>query len=144
MTRKAETIEHTPSSGNVFADLGFEEPEIERVKAHLAFTISQLIKERGLTQAGAAQLLGLKQPNVSLLVRGNTDSYSLERLIALMHRFGQDVFIGYQPTPSSRSIGRTIVGPMRGGGMVVSERAGKWVAKRKRKASSSKPLKARA
>src|SRR5262249_19711431 len=67
MTTESEKIDYTSSSGNVFADLGFDEPDVERVKAHLAFTIARAIEERGLTQAEAAKLLGLRQPNVSLL-----------------------------------------------------------------------------
>jgi predicted XRE-type DNA-binding protein len=65
-------IEFTVSSGNVFADLGLPEPDVELVKAKLVHAIAEVIAEQGLTQAQAAARLGLKQPNVSVLLRGRT------------------------------------------------------------------------
>lgn len=58
------------SSGNVFADLGFDRPEEELLKAQLVREIRDIIKYRRLTQAKAAKLLGLKQPDVSMLIAG--------------------------------------------------------------------------
>jgi predicted XRE-type DNA-binding protein len=81
------------SSGNVYTDLGFAEPELELAKAELARQISRLIKERGLTQAAAAKLLGIAQPDVSLITRGMLTDYSLERLMTLLTRFDQEVEI---------------------------------------------------
>ena len=77
MVKKRETeIPVTPSSGNVFADLGFAEPEEELAKAQLASHIRQIIKRRRLTQVAAASLMGIDQPKVSaLLIRR-----SLEKL----------------------------------------------------------------
>ena len=60
----------TPSSGNVFADLGFLEPEEELAKAQLAIHIEQAIARRRLTQATAATLMGIDQPKVSALLDG--------------------------------------------------------------------------
>jgi predicted XRE-type DNA-binding protein len=60
----------TPSSGNVFADLGFAEPEEELTKAQLASHIRQIIKRRRLTQVAAASLMGIDQPKVSALLNG--------------------------------------------------------------------------
>jgi predicted XRE-type DNA-binding protein len=73
-----ERIRH--SSGNVFQDLGFagEEAENLRVRADLMIALSELIEERGLTQAQAAQLLGVSQPRVSDLVRGKIDRFSVD------------------------------------------------------------------
>jgi predicted XRE-type DNA-binding protein len=70
----------TPSSGNVFADLGFDNPEEMLLKAELVRQISKAIKERGLNQYQAAEVLGIDQPKVSALVRGRFSGYSLERL----------------------------------------------------------------
>lgn len=62
-------------SGNVFADLGVRNPEEALAKAELANKISVLIRERGLTQAKAAKLLGIDQPKVSMLLRGRLTGF---------------------------------------------------------------------
>ena len=68
MTKK-ETIRIVQGSGNVFADLGFANPEQEQLKAHLTLQIYRTLKKRGLTQAKAGDILGIKQPHVSNLMR---------------------------------------------------------------------------
>ncbi|MGE8131420.1 helix-turn-helix domain-containing protein [Methylobacterium sp. NPDC080182] len=83
----------TPSSGNVYADLGFADPTEESLKADLVIRIIDEIACRKLTQAAAARLLGLSQPDVSKLLRGRTGSYSLERLLAFTRALGGDVEI---------------------------------------------------
>ena len=80
-------------SGNVFADLGFPEPEIELGKAEISRQIAREMKARGLTQGRAAALLGIDQPRVSLVVRGRTEEFSLERLLELLRRFNYSVDI---------------------------------------------------
>jgi predicted XRE-type DNA-binding protein len=81
------------SSGNVFADLGFEHPDEELAKAQLILRIVELLRGRGLTQTAAGQLLGLPQPKVSLLYRGQVAGFSTDRLIRLLNRLDQDVDI---------------------------------------------------
>src|SRR5215204_2887096 len=68
----------TPSSGNVFADLGFSPGEAEHllVRSRLMLAIGQLIKEQGFTQSRAARLFGVTQPRVSDLVRGRIELFS--------------------------------------------------------------------
>lgn len=99
MNGKAETT-HEESSGNVFADLGFPNPEKERLKAHLTLQIYKLIKARGLTQAQAGEVLGIKQPHVSTLMKGRSGSFSVERLMQFLTALDQDVEISVRPTPS--------------------------------------------
>jgi predicted XRE-type DNA-binding protein len=65
----------TVGSDNVFADLGFANPEEELLKAKLVREIRAIIKRRKLTQAKAAAMLGLKQPDVSALVTGRVDNF---------------------------------------------------------------------
>ena len=72
-----DEIAVTRGSGNVFADLGFANPEEELLKAQLVREIRDLLKRRRLTQAKAAELLGLKQPDVSALVNGRVHKFSL-------------------------------------------------------------------
>ena len=86
------------SSGNVFRDLGFPNPERELLKAQLTLRIYQAIKHRKLTQAAAGQILGIKQPHVSSLMRGRSGSFSLERLMEFLNALGQDVEITVRPT----------------------------------------------
>jgi len=98
MKKKRPTIAVEESSGNVFADLGFPHPEREELKARLTFQIYRLIKQRGLTQAKAGELLGIKQPHVSGLMRGQSGTYSVERLMEFLTALGQDVEITVRPT----------------------------------------------
>jgi len=98
MKKKHTKIAVEESSGNIFADLGFPHPEREELKARLTLQIYRLIKQRGLTQAKAGELLGIKQPHVSGLMRGQSGTYSVERLMEFLTALGQDVEITVRPT----------------------------------------------
>ena len=74
MATKATDSHIERSRGNVFADLGFPDPELERFKATLMLQIYRIIKQRKLTQVQAGKVLGIKQPNVSRLMRGSSRS----------------------------------------------------------------------
>jgi len=95
--RPQQKIAVEESSGNVFADLGFPHPEREELKARLTLQIYRLIKERGLTQRAAGDILGIKQPHVSGLMRGQSGSYSVERLMEFLTALGQDVEVTIRP-----------------------------------------------
>ena len=84
---------HTVSSGNVFADLGFPNAEEMLAKAELAQKITSIIQRRRLTQAQASDLLGVDQPKVSALKRGRLSGFSLERLVRFLILLGRDVEI---------------------------------------------------
>jgi predicted XRE-type DNA-binding protein len=88
-------------SGNVFADLGFERPEEELLKAQLVREIRDILKRRRLTQAKAAELLGLKQPDVSTLIAGRVQKFSLERLLRCVRRLDRDVVMVIRPKRSA-------------------------------------------
>jgi predicted XRE-type DNA-binding protein len=75
-------------SGNVFKDLGFENPE-EQIKAEL----TRQIKKRHWTQKIAASKLGLTQPKISLLNRGRLKNFSLEKLMYILNQLNQDIEI---------------------------------------------------
>jgi predicted XRE-type DNA-binding protein len=83
----------TAGSGNIFADLGFENPEQHQVKAHLVMLLSKMIEAQNLTQVQAASRMGLRQPDVSKLLRGVFDGFSLERLLNFVQALGADVEI---------------------------------------------------
>lgn len=105
MAKKSE-ISVTPSSGNVFADLGFAEPEEELAKAQLAYHIQGIIKKRRLTQTAAAALMGIDQPKVSALLNGRLANFSSGRLMRLLTVLGQDVEIVLRAKPHRRQRGR--------------------------------------
>ncbi len=88
----------TKSSGNVFADLGLPNPEQELLKARLTLQIYKIVKKRGLTQARAGELLGIKQPHVSALMRNRAGNFSVGRLMEFLTALGQDVKITVKPT----------------------------------------------
>jgi len=89
------------SSGNVFADLGFDQPEEELAKADLAIRIKGIIEERGLTQSNAARVLGLHQPEVSALLNGRTGGFSLARILKLLTTL-DNVSIVVEPATDGR------------------------------------------
>jgi predicted XRE-type DNA-binding protein len=100
MKTKVETS-HADSivegSGNIFADLGLPRPGREMMKARLTLQIARIIKDRGLTQAQAAQVLGIHQPHVSALARNRAGNFSVERLIEFLTILGNDVEIVVKP-----------------------------------------------
>ena len=96
-------VEH--GSGNVFADLGRPEAETHLIKAELVARIDQIIRERRLTKARAADLLGISKPDVSRLLRGNFRDYSVERLLRLLTSLGRNVEITIRK-PRTRRQGR--------------------------------------
>jgi predicted XRE-type DNA-binding protein len=107
MVKKRKTeITVTAGSGNVFADLGFAEPEEELTKAQLASHIRQTIKRQRLTQITAATLMGLDQPKVSALLNGRLANFSSERLMRLLTALGKDVEITVKTKPRNRARGR--------------------------------------
>ena len=95
----------TVGSGNVFADLGFDNPEEELLKAKLIREIRAIIKRRKLTQAKAAAVLGLKQPDVSAIVTGRVGKFSIERLVRCLSRldYRVDVVVRHKPRRGPRS-----------------------------------------
>lgn len=83
--------DYTVGSGNVFADLGHPDPDTALAKADIAGQIASIIAARGWNQRQAADVLGLDQPKVSMLLRGQLRDFSLERLMKLLTRLDQDV-----------------------------------------------------
>ena len=84
-------------SRNVFKDLGVPNPDEHLVKAQLVFKIDAIIKERRLKQVEAAGLLGIRQPDVSKMLRGGFRQFSVERLLHFLVALNQDVEIVVKP-----------------------------------------------
>lgn len=90
-----ESVEH--GSDNIFRDLGFPNAEEHLVKAQLVLKIDTVMKKRRLKQVEAARLLGIRQPDVSKMLRGEFRQFSVERLLRFLVALGQDVAIVVKP-----------------------------------------------
>ena len=93
------TARVTASSGNVFRDLGFSADAAEhlRVRSDLMISVQMVIASRGMTQAEVANLLGVTQPRISDLVRGQLDLFSIETLIDMLAHLGIRLKLVLQP-----------------------------------------------
>src|ERR1035438_1821613 len=95
--QKRKALESEPSSGNVFADLGLPDAGEHMIKAGLVLKIDRTIRQRRLTQAAAAQFMGIDQPKVSAMLAGRFRGYSVERLMRFLVALGHDVEIVVKP-----------------------------------------------
>jgi predicted XRE-type DNA-binding protein len=94
------------SSGNVFEDIGLAQSAELLAKSEIAARIAAIVEKRGLTQAKAAEILGIDQPSISDLVRGRLRGFSSDRLFRFLNALGQDVRIVIVPRPPhSRRVG---------------------------------------
>lgn len=90
-------------SGNVYVDLGYPDPEDMMVKAQLVTKVADIIRQRGLTQERAADILGLTQPKVSKMLKGQFRGISERRLFRCLMQLGRDVEIIVRPTVRHRN-----------------------------------------
>jgi predicted XRE-type DNA-binding protein len=97
-----EDAEVHDSTGNIFEDMGMANPGERLAKAELARVIRRILKERGLTQGEAATLLGVKQPDVSDLMRGKLARFSMERLERFLNALDMEVRIQVGPRPEGK------------------------------------------
>ncbi len=84
-------------SRNVFKDLGVPNADEHMVKAQLVFKIDTIMKERRLKQVEAAALFGVRQPDISMMLRGGFRQFSVERLLRFLVALDQDVEIVVKP-----------------------------------------------
>jgi predicted XRE-type DNA-binding protein len=102
-------VEYERGSLNVYADLGFRAPEVMLVKAKLVTKIAELIAERDLTQSKAAVVLGIPQPKLSKMLRGQFRGFSERKLMDCLTRLGQDVDIVVRTTSRAKGQGAVSV-----------------------------------
>ena len=100
MTRK---IKVEQGSGNIFADLGLPDAETHFLKAQIVSEIYRLAGESKLTQMQAGKRMGISQPEVSRLFKGNFREYSIERLMGFLTAFDRDVEIVARPHPRKKA-----------------------------------------
>jgi predicted XRE-type DNA-binding protein len=98
MTRKSQVA----GTDNIFADIGLPNAEEHLLKAQLVYKIDHLMRARKLRQVEAAKLLGVKQPDISNMLRGDFRQFSVERLLRFLVALGQDVEIVVKTPKRSR------------------------------------------
>lgn len=107
----SEHIDFTIGSDNLFADLGLpdEEAEEELLKSQLVRNLRTIIKNRGLTQVDAAGIIGIAQPNLSKLLGGCLDGFSVERIFRCITALGSDIELVVKNTAEPSKHGRVKV-----------------------------------
>jgi len=90
MRRKEGEHSVTPSSGNVFADLGLADAEERQTKVRLALAIHRILHQRGLSQRKAARHLGVNQPKVAALSNYRLDGFPVGRLMHFLNALGRE------------------------------------------------------
>jgi predicted XRE-type DNA-binding protein len=99
MTRESDsTIRH--GSGNVFADLGRPDADTHLLKAQLVNRMHEIMRDRKLTQTQAADTVGMSQPDISRLLKGQFRDVSVERIMRMLTRLGCEVDIVVTPQGS--------------------------------------------
>jgi predicted XRE-type DNA-binding protein len=95
--RIIDGIEVEMSSGNVFADLGLPDAEKLKIKSGLVIEITKAVRKLGLTQDEAARRMGITQPKVSGMLRGDFSNLSERKLMDCLNRLGYDIEIKVKP-----------------------------------------------
>ncbi|OGI39028.1 MAG: XRE family transcriptional regulator [Candidatus Muproteobacteria bacterium RBG_16_62_13] len=95
--RTTKATEYQLSSGNVFADLGLRDAEKLKIKSGLVIQIVKAVRRLGLSQEAAGQRMGLPQPKVSGLFRGDFANVSERKLMDCLNRLGFDIEIKIKP-----------------------------------------------
>ena len=109
MRKRARTHKIYRSKGNVFADLGLPHPERILARSQIMSRITQLIRERRLTQNQASKLLGIPQSKVSCLMNGKLSMFSLDHLFELLNALDRDVEIIIKPKTEEEEVATTHV-----------------------------------
>ena len=106
-TRLVEGVEVHRGSGNVFADLGLPDAEKLHIKTGLVIEIRKAMQSHGLTQLEAAKRMGITQPKVSDMMRGDFTNMSERKLMDCLSRLGYDIEIKVRPAQTE--IGRLML-----------------------------------
>jgi predicted XRE-type DNA-binding protein len=88
---------HESGGQNVFEDIGVPDAEAHLVKAQLVFKIDTILKKQRMKQTQAAALFGVRQPDISKMLRGEFRQFSVERLLRFLVKLDQDVEIVVRP-----------------------------------------------
>lgn len=96
----------TRSSGNVFADLGFNADEAQNLllRSQIMMAVASWYNASGLTQATAAKALGITQPRLNQVLRGRINEFSLDALVNMATRAGMRVGLTIKPAPRVKAV----------------------------------------
>ena len=100
--RNVDGIEVEKGSGNVFADLGLPDAHKLKIKSGLVIEITRAIRNLDLTQMEAASRMGIPQPKVSAMLRGDFSNLSERKLMDCLNRLGYDIEIRVKPARKSQ------------------------------------------
>ncbi len=101
-TRTGKSVRHQLGSANVYADLAYRSADEMLVKAQLVTTIAEILAARGYTQTRAAELLGIPQPKLSKMLRGQFRGFSERKLMDCLTLLGRDIDIIVRVTRKAR------------------------------------------
>ena len=105
--RMIDGVEIEKSSGNVFADLGLPDADRLKIKSGLVIEITKAVRNLGLSQEEAGRRMGLPQPKVSGLLRGDFSNVSERKLMDCLNRLGFDIEIKVKP--ASEPVGHLLL-----------------------------------
>jgi predicted XRE-type DNA-binding protein len=105
--RMIDGVEIEKSSGNVFADLGLPDADRLKIKSGLVIEITKAVRNLGLSQEEAGRRMGLPQPKVSGLLRGDFSNVSERKLMDCLNRLGFDIEIKVKP--ASKPVGHLLL-----------------------------------
>ena len=105
-SKRKASPSHESGSGNVYADLGSGDPEGMLVKAQLVAKIAEILGEHGYTQTKAADILGVPQPKLSKILRGQFRGVSERKLMDCLAKLGHDVEIVVHRASARRRVAR--------------------------------------
>ena len=100
-TRTINGIDVEMGSGNVFADLGLPNADKLKIKSSLVIEITRAMQRLKLTQKAAAERMGIPQPKVSAMLRGDFSNLSERKLMDCLNRLGYDIEIKVRPAAES-------------------------------------------
>jgi predicted XRE-type DNA-binding protein len=105
--RMIDGVEVEMSSGNVFADLGLPNADKLKIKSGLVIEITKAVRNLGLSQEEAGRRMGLPQPKLSGLFRGDFSNVSERKLMDCLNRLGYDIEIKVKP--SAEPVGQLLL-----------------------------------
>ncbi|HEY2227767.1 MAG TPA: helix-turn-helix transcriptional regulator [Xanthobacteraceae bacterium] len=108
----ARKVKVETGSGNIFADLGLPDADTHFLKAQIVSEIYRITNERKLTQAQAGKRMGITQPEVSRMFKGNFREYSIDRLMGFLTSFDRDVEIMVKLHKKAGKAGRITFNPV--------------------------------
>jgi len=107
--RNTKTTPVEVSSKSVYAQLGYPDADDMLIKAQLVSKIAEIIKRKGITQTEAAELLGLTQPKLSRILRGDFRGVSERRLMDCLTKLGRDVQIVVKERLRAKDTGKVSI-----------------------------------